>query len=319
LDETAESPRMSDAGTWPIYPLWPDGAGLGFFDQRRLPELVPQRVADAAAVRAAIDCGAIAGPGCIDIAMSFAAEFAAGVSRDGALAAAEGLAQRRRTDRAIAQHVAALLPARGSILTHGAGGAFASGGEGTALNGIISASRSGKALDIVTTETAPASTGRRLNTVECAAAGVSCTVIPDAAAATLMRARPPAAIIVTARALAANGDFVAELGAYALALAAAHHRIALFAAVSRTSLDASARSADALCVGLDMNDGMWSPPAPTARIIAETRPSTWCWESVPGHLLAGIITEFGLSQPPYGETLANLRQRPNFAFIPNRA
>lgn len=212
------------------------------------------------------------------------------------IAAAEAvLDECRRVDRAIATRVATLVPPDGTVLTHGSSGALSSGGgEGTALGGIIAASRGGRRLNVLVTESRPRSSGLRLAAFECAAAGVRHEVIADAAAAALMRARPIAAVIVGAHAMRPNGDAFAEVGTYALALAAAHHRIPFYIALSRAAI--ARRSAPGN-----------SAPMPLEASLPDD-------DDTPGRLITTVITEFGMVKPPYDVSLAALATRPHFAF-----
>jgi methylthioribose-1-phosphate isomerase len=220
------------------------------------------------------------------------------------------LAENLRIDQAIAEHAQTLLPARDSVLTHGGTGALSTGGSGTALGAIIAAHRSGKRPHAYVCETRPSLTGLRLSAYELVTAGVACTVIPDSAAATIMQRESPAAIIVGAHSLAANGDVSGEIGSYGLALAAAHHRIPFYVAVWRESIDFSMRHADQMrIVG----------PAVETRSISHAAADEMSFDVTPGHLVSAIITEYGITRPPYDESLPTLASRPRFAIIERAA
>jgi methylthioribose-1-phosphate isomerase len=333
---------MNGAAT-PLRALWFDGE-LRFADQRELPgRLRLGSAADAAGVICAIESGALGGARCLDTAGAFAAAFARrsgfdggdlnaiiarlesavgasdavehgppnGISRARAaspgteIAAAQAVLDAcARVDRSIAHHVAALLPSAGTVLTHGSTGALSSGGgEGTALGGILAASRGGRRLDVLITESRPRAGGQRLAAFECAAAGVTHAVIPDSAAAALMRARPIDAVIVGADTMEPDGDAVAVVGTYALALAAAHHRIPFYVALPRSA------------VAQRTTDGK---PASVPRRATALEAASPDDDETPGRLITAVITEFGITRPPYDVSLAALATRPNFLFTRSR-
>jgi methylthioribose-1-phosphate isomerase len=219
-------------------------------------------------------------------------------------------------DRSVAEHAAALLPVRGNVLTAGGTGAQSTGGYGTASGALVTAHRAGRTLSVYVAESRPALTGARITAAELRAEGVPLTLIPDAAVAATISAARIDAIIVGAEAIAANGDTIAELGTLALALAAAHHRIPLFVAAPRAAVDPTKRRAEnlaaanrtveyggseAFAAGCDPGDSLC---APAAR-----------YDVTPGNMIAAIVTEFGISRPPYIESLAALANRPNFAMV----
>jgi methylthioribose-1-phosphate isomerase len=316
----------------PLLPIWWDDDGLGYIDARRLPgALVRARAADAHAVIEAIRSSAVTGSGSVDLFAGFGAALArqSGASERATAAVIEELRaavralsgscsaldrvveatpgtelavarrlldERRRIDRAIAGHAAALLPDRSAVLTHGASGALTTGGEGTALGAIISACRAGKNLTVFITEAAPSQAGRRLAAAECAAADVPCTVVSDTMPAALMQTTPPACVLLGAEALAANGDVLAALGTYAIVLAAAHHRIPCYVALSRDAVDRASQRGDDL------------RSAPHDRRIEHE-----AFDVTPGRLITAVVTEYGIVRPPYEDALASLAARPTFA------
>lgn len=185
-------------------------------------------------------------------------------------------------DRAVAERAAAVLPARGAVLTCG---------DGTGVDALLAAHRAGKLLRVYVCETRPSLAGRSA-TDRLSAAGISATPIVDGAAAATMRAQRIAAVIVGAERIAANGDTRAVLGTYALALAAAHHGVPLYVAAPRATIDEKLERDDEF--GLDGLD------------------------VTPGHLIAGIVTEYGPTRPPYHESIPDLATRPLFAAVARR-
>ena len=103
-------------------------------------------------------------------------------------------------------HGAELLPPKAAVLTHCNAGALATGGYGTALGVIRAAVDSGKEICVYADETRPLLQGARLTAWELQRDGIEVTVIPDGAAARLMRQGLIDAAIVGADRIAANGD-----------------------------------------------------------------------------------------------------------------
>ena len=113
--------------------------------------------------------------------------------------------------------------ARARVLTHCNAGALATAGIGTALAPVYVAHAARRAFTVFADETRPLLQGARLTAWELQRAGIDVTVIPDGAAASLLRSGRDRRVIVGADRIAANGDVANKIGTYALALAARAH------------------------------------------------------------------------------------------------
>jgi len=323
--------------TMPLMPIrWVDDAVI-YIDQRFFPQrIVYARAADSDQIVDAIVSGAVRGMGSIDLlaACGLALAYRNGQSDDAiagtraalhaALIGASSLrtnsplsatspaldavaasprggeldtvlallARRNNVDRSIARHAAALLPRATTVLTYGSTGALATGGAGTALGAIIAAHQAGHAVHALVGETGPR-LGGRYAAGELAAAGVPHTVIPDSAIAAVIQRGRIDTVLVGALALAANGDVIGELGTYAIALAAAQHRIPLYVTTPRAAIDRTLRCADP--TGND--DGI---------------------DMTPARFVSAIVTEYGVTRPPYDESIPALAYRPDFAVLADR-
>jgi methylthioribose-1-phosphate isomerase len=237
---------------------------------------------------------------------------------DRVLAAAKGTylaeataihAEQRAVDRAIAEHGAALLPCGAAVLTHCNTGPLATAGFGTALGVIIAAHDAGKNIHAFVDETRPLLQGARLTTFELAQANVPATLIADAAAAATMRAKGVKVVIVGADRIARNGDTANKIGTYGLAIAAAHHGIPFYVAAPRSTIDFSLNGGSAIAIEERAPDELRLignvPIAPPD--VAAYNPA---FDVTPGHLIAGIITEYGVARPPYEESIPDLATRP---------
>src|SRR2546428_12668107 len=112
----------------------------------------------------------------------------------------EGRAMCRR----IGEHGLTILADGANVLTHCNTGALATGGIGTALAPIYLAHEQGRRVHVYVGETRPLLQGSRLTAWELMHAGISCTLITDAAAATLMRQAKVDVILGGARRICAN-------------------------------------------------------------------------------------------------------------------
>lgn len=113
-----------------------------------------------------------------------------------------------------------LLPDGCTVLTHCNAGGLATAGLGTALAVIYESYERGLLNLVYADETRPLLQGARLTSWELTRAGVPVKVIPDSAAASLIRSGAVDAVITGADRVAMNGDSANKIGTYSLALAA---------------------------------------------------------------------------------------------------
>ena len=126
---------------------------------------------------------------------------------------------------AIGQAGAPLICEGASILTHCNAGALATVGIGTALAPMYVAHARNVPFRVYAGETRPLLQGARLTAWELNRAGIDVTVLPDSAAASLLRSGEIHAVFVGADRIAANGDVANKIGTYPLALAAQTHNV----------------------------------------------------------------------------------------------
>ena len=317
--------------------VWFDGDAVGYLDQRALPlEVVRKRAESVDDVVTAIHTLAVRGAPAIGIfgayGVALAAQLHAGPDlraaaariRDarptainlawavdrvaartdgGYLAEAQLIhAEQRDIDARIARHAVELFPRRGNVLTHCNTGPIATGGDGTALGTIVAAQRAGKALHVYVDETRPLLQGARLTMFELREAGVPCTLIVDSAAAITMREKAIAAVIVGADRIARNGDTANKVGTYGVAVLAAHHRIPFYVAAPRSTFDFSLATGEEIPIE--------ERAADEVRIVPDDAVYNPAFDITPGHLITGMITEYGIARPPYADSIADLETRP---------
>ncbi|MCC6243166.1 MAG: S-methyl-5-thioribose-1-phosphate isomerase [Gemmatimonadaceae bacterium] len=169
---------------------------------------------------------------------------------------------------AIGQHGLALVSDGARVLTHCNAGALATAGVGTALAPVYAAHAAGRTVHVYADETRPLRQGARLTAWELQRAGIAVSVLPDGAAASLLRSGAVDLVIVGADRIAANGDVANKVGTYGVALAAREHHVPLYVAAPYSTFDAATahgrdiviehRGADELGE-LPAGVGVWNP------------------------------------------------------------
>jgi methylthioribose-1-phosphate isomerase len=200
--------------------------------------------------------------------------------------------------RRIGRAGAALVPDGATILTHCNAGALATGGYGTALGVVRAAVEQGKRVRVFADETRPYLQGARLTAWELAKDGIDVTVIPDVAAAWLMRRGEITLAIVGADRIAANGDFANKIGTYGVALAANEHRVPFYVAAPRSTVDLATPDGEAIPIEerssdevTRIGDRQIAPLGVPARHPA--------FDVTPARLVSAFVLEIGVVRPPY--------------------
>jgi methylthioribose-1-phosphate isomerase len=188
------------------------------------------------------------------------------------------------------------------ILTHCNTGPLACGQFGTALGIVQVAHHAGREVHVWVDETRPYLQGARLTAWELAQAGVPHTLIPDVAAASLMRAGEVDVVLVGADRIAANGDTANKVGTYPLAVLAARHGIPLYVCAPLSSVDVDTPDGDAIPIEERPADevlevrGIRIAPVGTA----VRNPA---FDVTPGDLVTGVVTEEGVIGAPFEPAL----------------
>ena len=207
--------------------------------------------------------------------------------------------------RAIGRHGAALVPDGRGILTHCNAGGLATSGYGTALGVVRAALAAGKKCAVFADETRPWLQGARLTAWELLQDGIPVTLLPDAAAASLLSSGRIGCVVVGADRIARNGDTANKVGTYPLALAADAAQVPFFVAAPTSTVDLRASS------GREIPIEERAPGEVThlagARVAAEgVQVFNPAFDVTPARYIAAIVTERGVARPPYERTLAAL-------------
>lgn len=201
-----------------------------------------------------------------------------------------------------------LIPDGASILTHCNAGALATAGYGTALGVIRGAVEAGKKIHLFIDETRPFLQGARLTAWEMAKERIPCTLIADNMAGALMAQGKVDLAIVGADRIAANGDVANKIGTYSLACLCYLHRIPLYVAAPRSTIDFKIKT------GGDIPIEHRNPRELTTfggRPIAPRGIQAWnpAFDVTPHRYIRAIITEEGIVQKPFSRNLPKILSR----------
>ncbi len=208
----------------------------------------------------------------------------------------------RRTCRALAEHGATLVPQNATVMTHCNTGALATADYGTALGVLFAAHAQGKKLHVFVDETRPLLQGARLNMWELMNEGIDCTLICDNTAAFVMQRQHIDFCVVGADRIAANGDTANKIGTYSLAVNARQHGVPFYIAAPISTIDFNIRAGKEIPIeersAEEVTAGFGRRTAPEG-----SRVYSPAFDVTPHELIAAIITEAGVIQPPFGQNL----------------
>ncbi len=207
--------------------------------------------------------------------------------------------------RAMGRAGAALLPDRATVLTHCNAGGLATGGFGTAVGVVYAARELGKHVVVYADETRPLLQGARLTAFELQSQGIDVTVIPDVAAATVLRRGGIDAVITGADRIARNGDTANKIGTYPLAVMAHRHGVPFYVAAPASTFDpGTARGEDIVIEERDPEEvHSFGTARATPVGVAAFNPA---FDVTPGELITAFITERGVLRPPYENSLLEI-------------
>jgi methylthioribose-1-phosphate isomerase len=190
---------------------------------------------------------------------------------------------------------ATLLPDPCTVLTHCNAGALACTRWGTALGVVRSAVAAGKEVQVLACETRPLLQGARLTAWELIRDGIPVTVIPDSAAASLMRTGEIDVVLVGADRITADTLFN-KIGTYMHAVNAHHHEIPFYTAAPLSTFDPRRTEEEVTIEERGEEElrrcGDWQivPEGASVRNPA--------FDATPLSLVTGVITERGIFFPP---------------------
>jgi methylthioribose-1-phosphate isomerase len=202
--------------------------------------------------------------------------------------------EQAEADRAMAEHAMALFAPGARVYTHCNTGALATAGSGTAGGAIEAAWRAGLVSQVWVGETRPLLQGARLTAWELGRAGVPFMVVTDSSAGALMSRSLVDAVMVGADRVAANGDVANKIGTYTLAVLARRHGVPLHVVAPVSTIDPLTASGAA--VPIEERD--------PAEVVVGVPALNVAFDVTPAELVSSIVTEVGVLEPPFEESIA---------------
>ncbi|MBV9213756.1 MAG: S-methyl-5-thioribose-1-phosphate isomerase [Actinobacteria bacterium] len=211
-------------------------------------------------------------------------------------------ADQRAADERMAKLGAQLLEPGDRVLTHCNTGALATGALGTAGGILAEAWSAGRLAQVWVDETRPLLQGARLTAWELARAGIPFRLLTDASAGIVMARGLVDRVVVGADRIARNGDVANKVGTYGVAVLAARHRIPFYVAAPRSTIDLDTPTGDE--VQIEERD---ATEVTTLGEVAIAPPDAgavnFAFDVTPNELVAAIVTEAGVLEPPYEESI----------------
>lgn len=202
---------------------------------------------------------------------------------------------------------ATLLGNDSAVLTHCNAGALATGGYGTALGVIRSAFAQQKISAIYADETRPWFQGTRLTAWELLQDNIPVTVICDSAAASLMRQKQLAWVIVGADRVASNGDVANKIGTYSLAVMARQHNVNFMVAAPTSTIDMQVENGDEIEIEERAHSEITQVHEQS---IGPSEAGVWnpVFDITPAEFVTALVTEKGAIQSPNRSKIMHLMQ-----------
>ena len=193
------------------------------------------------------------------------------------------------------------------VLTHCNAGALATAGHyGTALGVIKAAHVAGKKISVFADETRPFLQGARLTAWEMKKEGIEVTLITDSMAGYFMKKGAIDKVVVGADRIAKNGDVANKIGTYTVAVLAKTHSIPFYVAAPLSTIDFS--TPDGSQIPIEERDVKevshigGRQMAPDGINILNP-----AFDITPNEYISAIITDRGVAEKPYIESLERLR------------
>jgi methylthioribose-1-phosphate isomerase len=207
--------------------------------------------------------------------------------------------------RELGRFGAALIPDHATVLTHCNAGALATAGMGTALAVVYAAHAAGKKVQVLSDETRPLLQGSRLTAWECQKMGVPVRVLCDNAAGWALSQGMVDRIVVGADRIAANGDEANKIGTYPLAVLAREHAVPFYVAAPLSTVDFATPTGEGIPIEQREAHEVTSPRGMrvTPDGVDALNPA---FDVTPNRLIAAIITDRGIAEPPFTESLRRL-------------
>jgi methylthioribose-1-phosphate isomerase len=215
------------------------------------------------------------------------------------------LEEDRQMCRKIGEYTEPLIKSGDTLMTHCNAGGLATSEFGTALAGMYVAAEVGKQISVYSCETRPLLQGARLTSWELMQAGIDVTLICDSMAGHVMRTRGVDMVIVGADRIVRNGDVANKIGTYSLAIVAEKHGVPFYVAAPLSTIDPNISRGEDIPIEerdpKEVTEGFGKRTAPEGVNVYSP-----AFDMTPSSLVCGIITDRGVLEPPYGESIGNV-------------
>jgi methylthioribose-1-phosphate isomerase len=189
------------------------------------------------------------------------------------------------------------------VLTHCNAGALATGGYGTAIGVITASHEQGKVSQVWVDETRPLLQGARLTAWELGRLEIPYRLVTDSSVGTLMARGLVDRVVVGADRIAANGDAANKIGTYTVAVLAQRHGVPFYVAAPLSTIDPRTPTGDEIPIeerdAAELRELFGAPIAP-----ADAPAANFAFDVTPHDLIAAIITDVGVLEAPYSESIA---------------
>jgi methylthioribose-1-phosphate isomerase len=191
-----------------------------------------------------------------------------------------------------------------TIMTHCNAGALATVAYGTALGVIRATNESGKNIKVIATETRPVQQGSRLTAFELKYDGIDVSLIPDTAVGYTMANDLVNGVVVGADRILQTGHVFNKIGTYQVATMAKRHNIPFYVAAPLSTFDLENKPEDITIEQRKASEVTGIGDKKTAPDgIDVINPA---FDITPPELISGIITENGIANPPFEQSIKEL-------------
>jgi methylthioribose-1-phosphate isomerase len=224
-------------------------------------------------------------------------------------AKAVSIADRDKTvNEQIGKWGASLFTSPTVVLTHCNAGSLATVDFGTALGVVRQAFAEGNITGVYVDETRPLLQGARLTAFELSADNIPVTVITDNMAGWVMKQKKVGAVIVGADRIARNGDVANKIGTYSVAVLAKEHGIPFYVAAPVSTFDFSIATGEEIPIE-ERQAAEVSHFAGVQTVPDGVQIYNPAFDVTPAAFITAIITEHGILQNPYENSVQNLHNR----------
>ena len=211
-------------------------------------------------------------------------------------------------NKKMAEHGNTIVPEGATILTHCNTGALAATGYGTALGVIREAHYTGKNIFVYADETRPRLQGAKLTAWELVKEQIPSKLIPDNAAATLIRDGKIDLILVGADRIASNGDTANKIGTFMVSTIAKVYNVPFYIVAPTSTIDFEIESGKEIVIEERSSEEVTHIGG--VRIAPEGidvyNPA---FDVTPHENITGIITEKGIITKPFKENILSLKKQ----------